>query len=275
MTKESSNPLLGKFGVKAPGLFVTGTDTGVGKTVVAGGIAVVQRQAGRRVGVFKPIATGCRRDSKFGLVSYIASTLANPDRGNDGAGLVSSDAEFLAWCAEASVPLSKINPVRYAEPLSPLMAARRSDQPVDFEAIAENYAVIAASSDAVIVEGIGGLLVPIAEKLTVLDLAEAIGLPLVIVARPALGTLNHTLLTVQAARSRNLEIAAIAISRYDPHSADLSEESNPAVLAELTRLPVVCVPDDPETRVEPSPAIGQSVLFACRQIPLALPQADQ
>lgn len=246
MDRPSDNPLLGRLGCQAPGVFVTGTDTGVGKTAVAGGLARAISQAGRHVGVFKPIATGCRHMS--------------------GVGLVSGDAEFLAWAANSEQPLATINPVRYADPLSPLTASRRTRQPIDFDGIAGAWSRICANSDATIVEGLGGLLVPITEKLTVLDLAEAFGLPVLVVARAGLGTLNHTLLTVGAARARGLAVAAIAINRYRPHSPDLSEESNPAILAELTGLPVVCVPDDPDTRTEPNPSLGADVLFACRQI---------
>lgn len=256
MGKQPDNPLPAGLVGNTPGLFVTATDTGVGKTIVAGALAMIHRLHRKRVGVLKPIATGCRRARGAGGVPLVEGEL------------VSSDAEFLAWSADSNQSLVTINPVRYAEPLAPLVAARRAGRPIDFDAIVESAERVAADSDLIIVEGIGGLLVPITRKLTVLDLAEAFALPLLIVARPALGTLNHTLLTVQAARHRGLKVAAIAVNRYNPHSADLSEESNPAVLAELTRLPVVCVPDDAETHVEPTPAIGNDVLFACRQIVL-------
>lgn len=246
--ESSRDSLAGLFGASPPGLFVTGTDTGVGKTLVAGALALAHRQTGRRVGVFKPIATGCR---------YLI-----------GVGLVSGDAEFLAWAADTDYPLSTLNPVRYAAPLSPLAAARRTGQPIDFEALAGAFAAATRGRDLVLVEGIGGLLVPLTRTLTVLDLAEAMRLPLLIVARGALGTLNHTLLTVQAARSRGLAVAAIAINRYRPSSPDLSEEDNPAILADLTGLPVICVPDDLDSRVEPPPALGESVLFAASQIPV-------
>lgn len=246
MKKRIANPLIGRLPAPRRGLFITATDTGVGKTIITGALAMLARGAGRKVGAFKPIATGCRADA--------------------GGGLVSSDAEFLAWSADSDQPLATINPVRYHEPLAPLVAARRARSPIDFEAISLAYSRLTESSDLVLVEGIGGLLVPITEKLTVLDLAEAFDLPLLIVARPGLGTLNHTLLTVRTASQANLAVAAIVINRYRADSQDLAEESNPAVLAELTGLPVFCVPDDAETRVEPSPAIGPDVLFACRQI---------
>jgi dethiobiotin synthetase len=249
---QSANPLIRLIPrTGKPGVFVTATDTGIGKTVIAGAITMLQRRAGKRVGVFKPIATGC------GFLP--------------GIGLVSSDAEFLAWSADSMHNLATINPVRYGDPVCPLVAARRAKQPINFGAIGEAYSQMAADSDFVVVEGLGGLLVPITENLTVLDLAEGFlssELPLLIVAASTLGTINHTLLTVQAARSRGLTIAAIVVNGYRADSEDFSEESNPPLLAELTGLPVICVPDDPETHIEPKPAIGEAVLFAAGQIPV-------
>jgi len=106
------------------GWFVTGTDTGVGKTMVAGALALLLRQAGRRVGVFKPVATGCRRDPRLGLVS--------------------EDAEFLAHCAEAREDLATIYPVRYAGDLSPMVAAEWSRRPIDWPAIEDSWTRIRA-----------------------------------------------------------------------------------------------------------------------------------
>lgn len=228
------------------GLFVTGTDTEVGKTVIAGGLARLLREAGRRVGVMKPIATGCERRGRFGLVS--------------------PDAEFLAHCADAPEDLQTINPVRYAEPLAPSVAARRSRRPVDRVAIRDNYERIRARAELTIIEGIGGLLVPLDEKHTVADLAVEFQLPLVIVARPGLGTINHTLLTVEAARSRDLPIAAIVINRYDADRATLAEETNPETIARLARLPLpTVVPNDAQTR--PSEGrIGKATLHPLRNL---------
>src|SRR3954452_9825000 len=122
--------------VSIPGLFITGTDTGVGKTVVAGAIADWFRRRHRRVGVLKPIATGCEHRRE---------------------GLVSEDAEFLAHCADARFPLDVICPVRYAEPLAPSVAAERARQPVDWDAVQRSLRSIEAGSDVMIVEGVGGV----------------------------------------------------------------------------------------------------------------------
>src|SRR5215210_3177510 len=126
--------------VTIPGLFVTGTDTGVGKTLVAGAIADWLRRRGRRVGVLKPVATGCvhRRE-----------------------GLVSEDAEFLAHCADARFPLDVICPQRFAEPLAPTVASHRAGKPLEWDDIARSLLMISAGSDVMIVEGVGGVMVPL------------------------------------------------------------------------------------------------------------------
>lgn len=227
------------------GWFITSTDTGVGKTVISGALAWVIRQKGRRPGVMKPIATGCRHDPRLGLVS--------------------EDTEFLAHCAESRETLEVITPVRYAGELAPIVAARREHRPVDWEAIRESYARIRAGSDWMIVEGIGGLLVPVDARHSVADLALEFGLPLVIVARPGLGTLNHTLLTIEAARSRGLEIAAVIINGYEPSSGTLAEETNPEVIAEVAgvRIPLI-VPHDPAIDTRKG-RLSESVLYPLRE----------
>jgi len=251
MMSESTNPLLGRFG-RFQGAFVTGTDTGVGKTIIAGSLAVLVRSAGRNVGVFKPAASGGR------------PVMAE--------GVLNADSEFLAWCADTSWELATITPASFQEPLAPMVAARRSRQEVDFDRIVQCYNLIGEASDLVIVEGVGGALVPITETVSVLDLAEAMALPVIVVARPGLGTLSHTLLTVEAVHRRGLTVAAVVVNRYDFGTIDVAEQTNPDALAELTGLPVVLVPEDPDTSVEPRPAIGEHILYACegllRLIPL-------
>jgi dethiobiotin synthetase len=216
------------------GLFVTGTDTGVGKTLIAGAIARSLRRAGQAVEVFKPAATGCRSA-----------------RGQ----LVSQDAEFLASCADSMRMLSEIAPVRYRTAVAPNVAAELEHRPVDLSLIFDAYKRIDAgrengdretgtdsvsdvqktvsvpvsrkngdrhhsqktengASPLVVVEGIGGLLCPIADDFWVIHLARMMALPLVIVARAGLGTINHTLLTLHAARSAGLRVAGVVLNRY-------------------------------------------------------------
>lgn len=225
------------------GWFVTGTDTGVGKTVIAGALAWLVRETGRRVGVFKPVATGCRRDARLGLVS--------------------ADAEFLAHCADARENLETINPVRYRGELAPMVAAERQHRPIDWPAIRRSWEQI-RQADWVVVEGAGGLLVPIDREHSMADLARELGLPLVIVARPGLGTINHTLLTIEAARGRGLSVAAVVINKYRPESATLAEESNPEVIGRLARMPIpLIVPLDRKTDIETG-RLGESVLYPLR-----------
>ena len=230
---------------EARGLFVTGTDTEVGKTVIAGGIAHILKEQGQRVGVFKPVASGCQVDRQ---------------------GLVSQDAEFLAHCANSPESLEHICPVRYREPLAPEVAVQRGAQPMDLKSVRTYYNRLVAEKDVVIVEGIGGLLVPLAEELTVADLAVQIGLPLLIVARPGLGTINHTLLTVEVARSRGLQLAGIVINSYVADTASVAEETNAAAIERASGVKVLAiVPRDLETNVHKG-VVGDGVLFALQQI---------
>jgi dethiobiotin synthetase len=215
---------------KARGFFVTGTDTGVGKTLVSGGIAHILRNAGNRVGVFKPVASGCNRNFD---------------------GLVSADAEFLQACSHCDFDLKVINPERYLTPAAPIVCQEHENRQVDFGAIETAYNKICAGSDVMIVEGIGGIRVPISAEMDVVELAKAFGLPVVIVCRPDLGTINHTLLTIDAARNAGLHIAGIVISGYNAETAGLAEETLPMVLEECGQVPVLSIiPYDEESDTE-------------------------
>ncbi|OPZ97005.1 MAG: ATP-dependent dethiobiotin synthetase BioD 1 [Planctomycetes bacterium ADurb.Bin412] len=228
----------------ARGFFITGTDTGVGKTVVTGAIARWLVEQSIRVGVFKPIATGCRRERE---------------------GLVSADAEFLACCSRSEFALAQINPVRYHEPLAPSVAAERSRRDIDWDEIHLSYRNLTQKNDIILVEGIGGVMVPITDDYLVLDLMADLQLPAIIVARPGLGTINHTLLTVNACRARNLEISGIVINRYQADKATLAEETNPRVIAKIARTSILAItPYDKETNVEKG-RLGQDALAAIAQ----------
>lgn len=226
------------------GWFVTGTDTEVGKTVIAGALAKLLRERGRRLGVFKPVATGCRRDLR--------------------AGLVSDDADFLAHCGDVDQDLETTNPVRYGGDLAPMVAAEHTRRPIDWAAIDRSWERIEQAADWVVIEGAGGLLVPIDKKKNMADLARRFGLPLIIVARAGLGTINHTLLTIEAARQRKLEVAAVVINGYHPASATLAEETNPVLISRLARIDMpLIVPFDPKTDVRQG-TVGESVLYPLR-----------
>jgi dethiobiotin synthetase len=238
----SSYPALPKAG----GVFVAGTDTGVGKTLIAGAIARCLWRAGVGVEVFKPVASGCRRE---------------------GGRLVSRDAEFLAACAESRRPPEEIVPVRLAEPLAPNVAAARAGVAVDLPAIFAAYGRLAQGPGrAIVVEGVGGLLCPITDEFWVVHLAKMMRLPLVIVARAGLGTINHTLLTVHAARSAGLAVAGVIVNRYDPGAVDISIQTNPGQIAARGNVPVLAlVGDDPESSVE-DVRLGPAVLDAVARV---------
>jgi len=174
--------------VSAPaGYFVTGTDTGVGKTVVACALVRALRAAGRDVGVMKPAETGV---------------------GPDGPG----DARALREAAGARDALDEVCPVQLALPAAPTVAAAAEGRPVDLPAIRKAWDVLRARHDTLVVEGAGGLLVPLAEGTTMADLARDLALPVLVVARASLGTINHTLLTLEAAERRGLPLAGVVVS---------------------------------------------------------------
>jgi len=209
--------------IAIPGLVVTGTDTEIGKTVVAGAIADWFRRRGRRVGVCKPCATGCVRRRE---------------------GLVSEDAEFLAHCANTRFPLDIVCPQRYVQPMAPAIAAERSGRPLDWEAIDRAIGDISRNSDVLIIEGVGGLMVPMDPKHTFRDVAAWLGAPAVVVARPNLGTINHTLLTVEALRQAKIPVAGVVINRYPAENAGIVEETNPRAIERWGKAPVLCVVPD-------------------------------
>jgi dethiobiotin synthetase len=229
------------------GLFITGTDTGVGKTIVTAALAIVLRRRGTDVGVMKPVATGCVRRRE---------------------GLVSEDAEFLAQAADAPESLDEIAPIRLAEPLAPTVAAARAGRPLDLEPMWAAWRRLSATHEIMLVEGIGGILCPVTPAESVADLAKGFGLPLVVVARATLGTINHTAMTVEAARSRGLEVAGIIINRYDRDLEDVAQLTAPDEIQRVTGAPVLgLVPDDKSTDFA-SAAVGNDVLAAVLQIPL-------
>jgi dethiobiotin synthetase len=225
--------------IPIPGLFITGTDTEVGKTVIAGAIAnyFFRQQGGddrARVAVSKPVATGCvhRRE-----------------------GLVSEDAEFLASCADAHFPLDIICPQRYREPLAPAVAADRAKQPLDWPAIDRSLQLMSKDSNVIIVEGVGGILVPLDSDHTTLDLVKWLNLPAVIVARASLGTINHTLLTIETLRRAEVPIAGVVINRYPADTPGTAEETNPRYIEKCGKVPILAiVPNEPALKRPPLPA---------------------
>jgi len=205
---------------KTKGLFITGTDTGVGKTLIAGVIARILTQQQKTVGVFKPVASGCARTRE---------------------GLVSEDTEFLAFCAESQFPLETITPVTFETPAAPFVCEQKENRRIDFARIETAYKYIVENSDCVLVEGIGGVRVPITKDFDVIELAKAFGLDVVVVARANLGTINHTLLTIEALRAAGLSLAGVVLNGYDETKADYAQMTNPAVIAEIGRVKILSI----------------------------------
>ncbi len=196
------------------GLFITGADTNVGKTYVGALIAHALKAAGHRPGVYKPVASGCHRE---------------------GVRLVSDDAELLWRAAGEPGELDRVCPQCFEAPLAPHLAARAEGKEIDRELLRDGLAYWLERSDVVLVEGAGGLLSPLGDNDYVADLARDLGFPLVIVARNALGTINHTLLTLHAAQTfrGGLPIAGIVLNHTAPPatipaSKPTAGKSNPA-----------------------------------------------
>lgn len=200
------------------GIFVTGTDTGVGKTIVAATLARLLSMRGVKVGVMKPVTSGCREENGK-LLSDDALLLCQ------SAGLVCSDDHA---------------PYRLREPIAPAEAAKRDNVRIDFNHIRECYDRLAGLHDFVIVEGAGGLMVPLVGGMLVADLARLLELPLLVVARPNLGTINHTVLTCFAASQMDLPVRGVVINNY-PHDPGLAECSAPHHIGSLCGAPVLGV----------------------------------
>lgn len=198
------------------GIFVTGTDTGVGKTVVAAALARLLKMRGLNVGVMKPVTSGCREEE---------------------GRLVSDDALLLTQAAGVPCP-EDVAPYLLREPLAPAEAAKRDGIRIDFSHIREAYDRLAAQYDYLIVEGAGGLMVPLAGGMLVADLARQLELPLLVVARPGLGTINHTVLTCFAAGQMGLSVSGVVVNRY-PADPGPAERSAPHHIGSLCGAPVL------------------------------------
>jgi dethiobiotin synthetase len=173
------------------GVFVTGSDTGVGKTVIAGAIAAAIKAHGLDTGVMKPFATGAKEiDGK----------------------LVSEDVRFLKKIIDTADDDDLVNPIRLKPALAPTIAASQSGVSIELDKIWNAYDVLKGKHDFVVVEGIGGLMVPINETLFVADMVHKMELALVIVSKHCLGAINHTLLTLEYAKSKKIRIKGIIIN---------------------------------------------------------------
>lgn len=202
----------------AKGFFITGTDTGVGKTIIAGALIKSLEYLGVRVCAMKPVETGCGREGDF-LVPY--------------------DGMFLKQMAHMEEPITLVTPCRLATPLAPLIASEMDGIPLSVPDIMSSFIKLRHRFDVVVAEGVGGLLVPLLKDYYVSDLAREMGLPLIIVAKPGLGTINHIMLTVRQAATAGLSIAGIILNYHRPPESSLAEETNPKLLAQVCPVPLL------------------------------------
>jgi dethiobiotin synthetase len=198
------------------GIFVTGTDTGVGKTVVAAAIAAALAARGLSVGVMKPVESGCTRE---------------------GDRLVAADAALLVTASGASDPLELVNPYQLEAPLAPALAAEIEAVEIEFDRIRRCFDELSRRHEVMIVEGAGGLLTPLTAGQRVGDLAAALRLPMLIVARNALGAINHTALTVASARAFG-PVIGVVLNHPTP-AVDFASASNAAAIQRWSGAPLL------------------------------------
>jgi dethiobiotin synthetase len=196
-----------------PGLFVTGTGTEVGKTVVAAAIARTLAIEGKRVAVFKPAVTGLEEEGE-------------------------TDHALLRRASGSNQSDEQIAPYRYGPPASPHLAAALAGEEIDPERLRQAAHAAAEGADAIVCEGVGGLLVPLTPTYLVRDLATDLGYPLVVVATPGLGTINRTLLTIESAHTAGLEVAAVVLNPWPEQPTEI-EQSNRETIANLASVPVI------------------------------------
>lgn len=199
------------------GVVVIGTDTDAGKTMVSAALVMGLRDAGVATGYLKPLASDCA---------------VTPE------GLLSPDVALVHRLAGLTEPLASLNPVCLRAPLSPLAAAREEGVELVLAASAASCREFLAGQEFGVIEGVGGLLVPIAPGATFLDLAVDLGLPVVVAARPGLGTINHSLLTLEALKGAGLAVLGFVFSHTHPADpGDPSIKDNHALIVEYSGTP--------------------------------------
>jgi dethiobiotin synthetase len=202
------------------GIFVTATDTGVGKTVLAATICATLAERGERVAAFKPVVTGIDEE---------------PDEWP-------RDHELLARVATIRQEPSDVAPLSFGPPVSPHLAAELAGDAIEPHELAAAARGAGDRADALVCEGVGGLLVPLTPGYLVRDLAVELDLPIVIAARPGLGTINHTLLTIEAARAVGLDVAGVVITPW-PDEPDEMVRSNRATIEQFGSVDVIGLPE--------------------------------
>ncbi len=194
-----------------PAILITGTDTGVGKTFITYSLALALKERGVKVGCFKPVETYVR------------------DVPEDGRLLASATGQ----------PIEEVVPVSFSLPLAPYPAEIEEEKSFSLEGLREHFFLLRERYEVLLVEGAGGIAVPLKENYTYADLAKDWGLPIIIVGRAGLGTLNHTYLTWHYARSMSLKILGIVLNGFT--GEDVSERTNPRIVYEMTGFQPVCI----------------------------------
>lgn len=196
-------------------IFITGTDTGVGKTVITAGIAAVMQGLGYSTGVYKPVQTGAIEA---------------------GSNLISPDLHFVHSIDPNIITMSSYD---FINPVAPSLAAELENTRINTNKFKIDYLTLKKECDFVIVEGAGGLLVPICQNFFMRDLVKSLDLPLLIVARPGLGTINHTLLTIEVAKNYNLDILGVIISNYPCETDDIAVKTAPDIINRLSGVKIL------------------------------------
>ncbi len=208
------------FPLKIPGLMIVGTDTDVGKTYISTRIAKQLTSEGVLTGAYKPACSGAVFDEETGDLYW-------------------DDVKQLAEAIEQKFPVERICPQTFQAPLAPPVAAQKEGKRVDEPLLRQGALWWQDQADFLIVEGVGGILCPLTESILIADFAAELQYPVLIVARAGLGTINHSLLTIEALQKRGLCIAGIILNDVDPHLSDESRMSNAAQIQQWTTVPVL------------------------------------
>jgi dethiobiotin synthetase len=201
--------------VKYKGVFVTGTDTGVGKTIISAAIARMLVNQGLDVGVMKPVETGCAHGPK---------------------GLIPTDSEFLIKAARSKDAKDLITPYTLEAPVAPSEAANLAGVEINDEYILDCYLKLKERHEFMVVEGAGGLMVPIYQRFLVSDLVQLLELPVILVARPDLGTINHSLLSIHYAQGKGIKVLGFVVNRRH-NKVHVAEEKSPILIEKLSGVP--------------------------------------
>jgi dethiobiotin synthetase len=198
-------------------IFITGTGTDVGKTFVTAGIAAVMQGLGYKTSIYKPVQTGCIEEEHA---------------------LIAPDLKF-AQLMDSNINIKST--YNFINPVAPSLAAMLENVRINKNDILMDYRDLCKKSDFVLVEGAGGILTPVCQNFLIRDMIKFLNLPVLIVARPDLGTINHTLMTIEAARNFGIDIIGVVISDYPENTDDISIKTAPSIITEISGINVLGV----------------------------------